>query len=107
MKLEIQNRSQIEKSIAGAIRNAIHAHGSIDGTKVGSASKRVYMELCRLAREQGRSSVMQEWEYLIEGWPGGHEGKRTLDALGNDGWELTAVDGGWCVFKRPRADESE
>jgi hypothetical protein len=43
------------------------------------------------------------WEYRIEA---GADAAR-LDALGQDGWELAAIDGGAFYFKRPRPSFTE
>jgi len=52
MKLELDNRSTIERRIVGAIRSSVAAHGTLDFDTAPSAAKRVYGELKALAREQ-------------------------------------------------------
>lgn len=52
LKVEIQNRSVVEKRIAGALRSAIDQHGPITPLTLGSATKRVFAVLKVLAREQ-------------------------------------------------------
>ena len=41
----------------------------------------------------------QKWQYQVTPPSGGLE---QLNALGDEGWELTAVDEYWCYLKRPR-----
>ncbi len=40
---------------------------------------------------------LQRWEYRIEQSPS----SEMLSQLGADGWELTGIEGGSCVLKRP------
>jgi hypothetical protein len=50
--LDLSDRSQVEKSINGAIRSAIEAYGPLNITKSASAAKRVYSELKAVAKRQ-------------------------------------------------------
>jgi len=52
MKLVLQPRSEIEKEIVGALKNAIHSHGPVTLDNVNSAAKRVYKTLSNLAKRQ-------------------------------------------------------
>lgn len=51
-KLDMENRSLVERQIAGALKSTIRAHGPIDNFWVGSAAKRIYGQLKAIAREQ-------------------------------------------------------
>jgi len=50
--LNLENRAQVERMIAGALLNAIHSHGSITPDNRSSAAKRVYSQLKALAKAQ-------------------------------------------------------
>jgi hypothetical protein len=52
MRVDIQDRSDTERRIAGALRNTIHDHGPITKRYIGSAAKRIYGQLLCLAKEQ-------------------------------------------------------
>lgn len=56
LKLELENRSQVERTVAGALKNCIHEHGPITGYWVGSAAKRVYKALGNLVRDRERNN---------------------------------------------------
>lgn len=57
MKLEIQDRSAIEKAIVGALKSTIAAHGPITEYWTGSAAKRVYGLLKQRAREEHQETL--------------------------------------------------
>lgn len=40
------------------------------------------------------------WEYINSVYVSGDSGKKRLDELGKDGWELVAVDNHYGYFKR-------
>lgn len=42
----------------------------------------------------------RSWEYQVTPPSGGLE---QLNALGDEGWELVAVDEYWCYLKRPKS----
>jgi hypothetical protein len=48
----MDNRSAIERQIAGALRSCIHAHGPITAQTLGSAAKRVYSQVSSWANEK-------------------------------------------------------
>ena len=50
--LDIEDRSKLERQIAGALKSAIAAHGPITLVNHSSATKRVYGLLKALAKEQ-------------------------------------------------------
>lgn len=50
--LDIENRSDVEKIIAGALKSTINVHGPITPEWIGSASKRIYGQLRGLAKLQ-------------------------------------------------------
>lgn len=52
--LNIENRSNIEKRIVGALKDGITAHGNIDLNNVSSTAKRIYSLLKGIAKEQRR-----------------------------------------------------
>lgn len=52
MELKLQSRSEIEKEIVGALKNAIDSHGPITRVNVHSAAKRVYKALGNLAKRR-------------------------------------------------------
>lgn len=54
LKLELGNRPQVERVIAGALKDCIHSHGPITGYWVGSAAKRVYKALGHLVRDRNK-----------------------------------------------------
>jgi len=51
-----------------------------------------------------------KWEYQVlvtDGESDAATRLEELDGLGSEGWELTAIQGAWYIFKRPYRDEPE
>lgn len=57
--LDLEDRSLIERLIAGALKCAIDSHGPITIENRASAAKRIYGMLKVLARECANGSVLQ------------------------------------------------
>ena len=77
-KLNIEGRSLIEGSIAGALKAAIDAHGPIILANRSSAAKRVYVMLKQLAKQQ-REIRAATWDNLERGYTT-HEPDQTYGA---------------------------
>jgi len=50
--LNIEDRTTVERAIAGALKSTINVHGKIDYSLIGSASKRIYGQLKNLSKTQ-------------------------------------------------------
>ena len=66
--LDLSDRSAVERSIAGALRNCIQAHGPIALEGIGSATSRVFGGLKSLRRSNARYEELLELERLWRGW---------------------------------------
>ena len=56
INLDFQNRSQIEKEIAGALKSAIGVYGPITLQTRTSAAKRIYLALKGLAKLKNKTA---------------------------------------------------
>lgn len=57
--------------------------------------------------ERTQTTGRRRWEYHTQLWPSFYDSERLvpqLNDLGQDGWELVAVDAGKFVFKREVSD---
>jgi hypothetical protein len=55
--IDLTDRSLIERTIAGALKSAIDAHGPITIENRASAAKRVYSALKQIANERALSDL--------------------------------------------------
>lgn len=57
LTLDLEDRAQMERTIAGALKSTIDAHGNITPALLGSAAKRVYGALKQIAKDKKQAET--------------------------------------------------